>query len=328
MIEVAGPRPPLVSLVTPALNEADNLPVLYEAFASVLETHDLDWEWTIVDDHSTDATPAVVDRLAATDKRVRGIRLSRNSGSHAAITCGLHHARGDCAIVVAADLQDPPEIVPALLERWRAGAQVVWAVRRQRGNEHSRTRVFAHLYHRMMRHVIGLRQLPASGTDAFLVDRRVVGAFRQFEGSHGSVFALVASMGYRQASVPYDKGPRTRGVSGWSLAKKADLFVDSVTSFSRLPIRAISCVGLLVLLIGGAAGAADVVKLLAGSPPGGWAVVLAVLAFLSGAQMLMLGALGEYLWRALDESSRRPRYLVESRTAGWELDSPSDRPPV
>ena len=133
----------LLSVVTPAYNEARNLPVLHERLCGVLDGLDLEWEWIVVDDHSRDDTFEVLCGLAAKDPRVRGIRLSRNFGSHTAIPCALDHARGACAAMIAADLQDPPEVIPELLEKWRAGAQVVWAVRAAREGEKASTLLFS-----------------------------------------------------------------------------------------------------------------------------------------------------------------------------------------
>jgi dolichol-phosphate mannosyltransferase len=213
--------------------------------------------------------------------------------------------------------------VPSLLAEWRAGAHVVWAARRRREGERAGRLAFSRLYYWVMRHVVGLRGLPATGADFFLADRAVVEALRQFGETHVSVLALITWMGFRQTTIDYDKQPRAHGVSGWSLEKKLKLLIDSVTAFSYLPIRAISWTGGLLLLVSLIAGALGAVGVLAGRPPGGWAAVLVALLALGGLQMLALGVLGEYLWRALDESRRRPRYLIESTTGGREPGPPA-----
>ena len=150
-------RIPLLSIVTPAYNEAENLPFLYKILSQVLNIPELTWEWIIVDDHSQDDTFAVITELTKQDSRIRGIRFARNFGSHTALTCGLHYAKGDCAINIAADLQDPPETLPELVACWQKGAQVVWAVRQQRHGEKVSTVGFARLYYFLMRHVVGLK---------------------------------------------------------------------------------------------------------------------------------------------------------------------------
>jgi polyisoprenyl-phosphate glycosyltransferase len=298
-----------LSIITPAFNEAENLDAMYERLAAALAASNLDWEWVIVDDHSRDTTFAVIRALAVRDPRVRGLRLARNSGSHMAIACGLHHVTGDAAVILAGDLQDPPETLAAMLGEWRRGAQVVWAVRRTRAGETAPTLGFSRFYYFIMRHVVGMKEMPAKGADFFLADRVVVEAFRRFPERHVSVLALVTWMGFRQAFIEYDKQARHAGQSGWTLAKKVKLVVDSVTGFSDLPIRLCSYSGLVLMLSGVVAGVAGFVTW--PNVGGGLLVALAVILGIGGLQLLALGIIGEYVWRALDESRRRPAFLVE-----------------
>ena len=237
----------MISIVTPAFNEAANLPVLYERLVAAMRDVGGDWEWIVVDDHSRDETFAVIEALALRDARVRGFRLSRNSGSHVAITCGLHQVDSDAAVMMAADLQDPPETLASMVARWRQGAQVVWATRRARPGDPSH-RGFAALYYWMMRHLVGMTEMPARGADFFLVDRVVVDAFRRFSERNVSVLALITWLGFRQEYVEYDKQQRVSGQSGWTLARKIKLVVDSITSFSGFPIRLCTYIGLMFLV--------------------------------------------------------------------------------
>lgn len=306
---------PELSIVVPAYNEAQNLPVFYERVRAKAEALGLDWEWIVVDDHSADETFAVAAGLAARDPRVKAARLARNSGSHTAILCGLHRAQGKCAVVMAADLQDPPETVEQLLEAWRGGAQVVWAVRRERKGEGLGTRLFARMYYALMRGFVGLRDMPSTGADLVLIDRAVIDALRQFHEVNVSLLALITWMGFRQASISYDKEARLHGVSGWSLKKKLKMAVDSVTSFTYAPIRLISYAGMAVALAGFVYALFIVIyRLRGGTPASGWASLMVVILVLGGLQMIMMGVLGEYLWRALDEARRRPPYLIEALT--------------
>jgi len=321
----SAPRRSLLTVVTPAYNEAQNLPVLYDRLRAVLEGLDLDWEWVIVDDHSADDTFAVIGDIAGRDPRVRGIRLARNFGAHAAVTCGLHYARGDCAVIMAADLQDPPEMLPELLAEWRAGAQVVWAVRARREGEKLSTRASARLFYLLMRHLVGFRDMPATGADFFLLDRRVVDALRQFGERNISLIALVTWMGFRQATITYTKRARLYGRSGWSLGKKIKLAVDSITSFTYLPIRLMSCLGFVIALGGFLYAILVIVNALTGHPPPGWSSLMVVVLVIGGIQMLMMGVLGEYLWRAFDEARRRPRYLIEAMVSGADRDRQSEK---
>ena len=304
-----------LSVVTPAYREAQNLPKLYERLRAVLDGLGVDWEWIIVDDHSPDATFAVMHDIAAQDSRVRGIRLARNSGSHIALSCGLHAARGDCTVALAADLQDPPEAVPRLLDEWRAGAHVVWAARARRDGETAVTKGMARLYYWLMRNLVGLDSMPAMGADFLLLDRRVVDAFREFGESNVSLLALITWMGFRQTSITYVKQARLHGESGWTLKKKLKLLVDSVTAFSYTPIRFMSYLGFGVAMIGFVYATWVIINAVIGQPVAGWTSLIVIVLILGGIQMLMMGVLGEYLWRALDETRRRPRFIVEETTA-------------
>jgi polyisoprenyl-phosphate glycosyltransferase len=299
-----------LSVLTPAFNEADNLAATYERLAAAMHRLGVGWEWLIVDDHSFDSTFDAVRALALKDARVSGLRLSRRSGSHTAIACALHHATGDAAVVLAADLQDPPETLGAMLDQWRAGAQVVWAVRRQRPGVSAGRLGFARIYYFIMRHVVGMKEMPASGADFFLADRAVVEAFRRFRERHVSVLALITWMGFRQAFIEYDKGRRHSGKSGWTLAAKIKLVIDSVTGFSEAPIRACMYSGLGLAGVGivGAIGAATMLP----RPDAVLLLVLAVVVVLGGVQLFALGIVGEYVWRALEEARQRPPYLVEA----------------
>ena len=303
---------PLLSIVTPAYNEADNLPRLYERLSDTLDSLDLDWEWVIIDDHSNDDTFDVIEKLVKQDPRVRGYRFTRNFGAHMAITCGMHQVRGNCAAIMAADLQDPPETLPDLLAKWQAGAQVVWAVRASREGEKASKVGFARLYYWLMRRVVKMEDMPATGADFFLIDRQVIWALKQFNESNTSLLALITWMGFQQDTITYDKQARLHGNSGWSLEKKLKLVVDSITSFTYFPIRMMSYVGFLVALIGFLYAGIVVVNAIAGRAVEGWSSLMVVVLVVGGFQMVMMGVLGEYLWRTLDESRRRPRYIIEA----------------
>lgn len=287
-----------LSIVTPAFNESANLEALHQRIVSAMSAAAIDWDWIVVDDHSRDDTFGVLARIAARDPRVAGLRLARNSGSHTAIACALRHASGDAAVLLAADLQDPPEVVPALLDPWRAGAQVVWGVRRLRHGETRRTVGFARVYYFIMRRLARV-DLPATGTDLFLMDRAVIDAFSAFTERPSSVFALLTWLGFRQAFVEYDKAPRHGGRSGWTLRKKVALVIDSVTSFSEFPIRWCSYAGAALLLSSPVVGVS-------------WHALAGLAVGLSGLQLLALGMVGEYVWRALQEARRRPWYTIEA----------------
>jgi dolichol-phosphate mannosyltransferase len=305
---------PTLSIITPAHNEQDNLPVLHERLKAVLDGTGVSWEWLVIDDHSPDHSFAVIQEIAAADPHVRGVRFSRNFGSHIAIACGLDQARGACAVVMAADLQDPPETIPELLDHWRSGSQIVWAVRAEREGESRATVSFSKLYYWMMRSVVGLSAMPATGADFFLLDRVVIQAARQIKERNASLFALLTWMGFRSSAMTYDKQARLHGSSSWTLRKKLKLVVDSFTSFSHKPIRWMAWFGFATSALGFLYALIVILNAVAGKPIEGWSSLMVVVLILCGGQMLMLGVIGEYLWRALDEARQRPKYLIENAT--------------
>ncbi|MDO8607350.1 MAG: glycosyltransferase family 2 protein [Phaeospirillum sp.] len=305
---------PDLSIVTPAFNEEANLPFLYQELRTVLDGLGLAWEWIVVDDHSRDGTFGVASGLAAADPRVRCLRLSRNSGAHVALTCGLHAAGGACAVVMAADLQDPPDVIGELLARWRAGAKIVWAARAIREGETASTLRFSRLYWRLVRKLIPETTIPDTGADFFLVDRQALDAYGRFDERNISAFMLINWMGFRQDVVTYTKRARLHGQSGWTLSKKVELVVDSLISFSHLPIRMMSVIGFLVALAGLAYAGWVALNALTGTPIQGWSSLMIVVLALGGAQMAMLGLLGEYMWRSYENGRRRPLYMIEAAT--------------
>lgn len=305
---------PLLSVITSAYREEQNLPTLYRRLCDVLAGTGMDWEWIIIDDHSTDGTYSVGSAIALQDERVRVYRFSRNFGTHLGIMCGMDQARGDCAVIMAADLQDPPELIPDMIELWRGGKHVVWATRARREGERRSTIAFSRMYYWLLRHLAGLKNVPATGADFFLIDRKVTDAVRSFNERNVSLFALVAWVGFPQAEISYDKQPRLHGSSGWSLAKKIKLVIDSLTSFSYLPIRWISGAGFLIAICGLLYALSVILNALLGKPVQGWSSIMVAVLILGGGQMIMLGVLGEYIWRALDEARRRPKYIIEDST--------------
>jgi dolichol-phosphate mannosyltransferase len=228
-----------------------------------------------------------------------------------AITCGLQHAKGDAAALVVSDLQDPPELLTQMIARWRGGAQVVWAVRRTQPGERHHT-WFAAIYYWIMRRLVGLKDMPPAGADFFLVDRVVIDAFRAAADRHVSVFALLMWLGFRREFIEYDKQPRTAGQSGWTLARKVKLVVDSVVGFSEFPIWWCLYAG-VGLMAGALAPFVAAVLSYPGLDAAVW-IVIAVVVWLAGLQLLALAMVGQYVWRALDEARGRPIYAIEAAT--------------
>ncbi len=303
-----------LSIITPAFNEESNLPLLCDRLTQVLDAASLSWEWIVIDDHSQDNTYQVLQALAAKDPRVYGYRLSHNFGSHAAITCGFSKAKGEAMVVIAGDLQDPPELIPVFADKWRAGYQIVWAVRGLRHGEKKIHLGFSNAYYWMLRHFLGFDEVPSSGSDFFLIDRRAADAFLKFRESNTNIFILISQMGFRQIQIPYDKGSRVHGASGWTWKKKIRLVIDTIISYNYFPIRLMAHLGIMIAFIGTLYACFIIFNHMRGEQPEGWASLMVVILILGGIQMLMVGVLGEYLWRALDEIRGRPKFLIEAST--------------
>ena len=305
-----------VAIVIPAYNEETNIQHLRKRFAALFQSIDhYDFQLIIVDDHSSDRTYQLVREWANEDSRVRLIRLSRNCGSHAAFHAGLVHApSADVAVFLAADLQDPPELIPDMLSQWQEGSAVVWAIRAAREGEKLRVRLFSRLYYRVLRGLSGIN-VPPQGADFFLIDRKVIDAYLAIPEKNTSFMCMVLWMGFPQSFVPYVKQERSRGTSKWTLSKKVKLFVDSIVSFSFMPIRLMSWLGVLFAIAGfGFAAYVILARLLGYIVAGaGYAALMTTLLIGFGLVMLMLGVIGEYLWRTFDEARGRPRFIVESR---------------
>ncbi len=299
-----------ISIVTAFYNEEQNLPVFQQRVRSTVAMLGLSYQIVLIDDHSSDGSSAIARQWAREDPSVCYLRLSRNCGTHAALSAGLQEVRGDCAVLLAADLQDPPETIPALLEHWHGGAQVVWASRAERQGETWTTKLFAGLYYRLMRH-FALPDMPIRGADFLLMDRKVVAAYNAIPEKNTSFLALVLWMGFRQTTIGYVKQARLAGRSKWSFSKKLKLLIDSLVSFSVAPIRLMSLAGMTVSLLGLLYAGVVVINAVAGRPVEGWSSLMLAILLLGGFQLLMMGLLGEYLWRTYDESRGRPRYLIE-----------------
>jgi polyisoprenyl-phosphate glycosyltransferase len=321
--------PTLVSLVVPAFNEADNLVPLYEAVTEAFARQDFDWEMILVDDHSSDLTPQVIGGIAKNDHRVRGVRLSRNMGSHIAIRCGIRLAHGNLIGLIAADLQDQPNIIVEMVtELRRAGANVVWAARERREGTSLADRLFSWFFHGMMSRIMERTDMPLMGADVVVFDRRVADALQGLRETNANVFALIQWTGFRQSYLNYVKLPRQHGSSGWSFRRKLKLVIDSVVGFSYAPIRAMSLLGIITAVAAFVYGIGVFVNYFLGAPLEGWSSLMIVVLFVGGINLVAMGVLGEYVWRALDEIRGRSLFLIEAEFGGLPADArlpaPSD----
>lgn len=298
-----------LSVIISAYNEASNLPTLRKRLHEALKPLDVALEIVLVDDHSSDLTPQLIDQWAAEDGRVTSIRLSRNCGSHAAYSAGLRNCRGDLAVILAADLQDPPEFIPRLISESATGFDMVWARRDARNETDGKAGISSSIANWIFEKT--LPNWPKGGVDFFLVNRRVIDAYKSIPEKNTSFVAVLLWMGFNQTVIAYEKESRLSGVSKWTLARKIRLFVDCIVAFSDFPIRMASYLGLAFSILGFIYALAVIVWRIAGQPITGWASTIVIVLVMGGVQLLVLGILGEYLWRTFDEARRRPAYIIE-----------------
>jgi len=303
---------PLITIVVPVFNEGDNLRLFYEAVIGVIRTmSEYDWGFIFVDDGSRDGSFEALTALRAQDDRVQALRFPRNFGSHVAIAAGIDYCHGDAAVVMAADLQDPPALIRDFVDRWRSGHDVVWGARTGRDEGALRSYGMA-MFYRLVRR-FAIPTYPEGGTGSFcLISRPVIDAFRQCQERNRLTFGLIAWSGFRETSVPYHRPRRLIGASSWTLRKMVKAAIDTFISFSSLPIRTISFLGLLVSALSFVFGVYVFInQIFFGTRVMGWTSVMLAVLMLGGVQLLMIGVLGEYLQRILDEARGRPLYIVE-----------------
>ncbi|MGO4504680.1 MULTISPECIES: glycosyltransferase family 2 protein [unclassified Dyella] len=302
-----------LTVVVPAYNEAAVLPSFHLRLSQVLDELPFSCDVLYVDDGSTDATWELINTLAAGDARVGAIKLSRNFGKEAALTAGLDQVDADAAVVIDADLQDPPELIPSLVERWHAGFDVVYATRNTRQGDTGFKRFTSALFYRSMEQVSDI-QVPRDTGDFRLLSRRALDALRQLRERQRFMKGLFTWIGYRQTAVHYLREPRQAGASKWNYWRLLQLAVEGFTSFSTAPLRLATWTGVLASLLAFLFGIWVFGKaMLLGDPVRGYPSLMVVILFMGGVQLLALGVIGEYLGRNYAESKQRPLYFIEER---------------
>ena len=302
-----------VSIVIPVYYNEDNLIPLYaDLKEKFIDKIDYDYEIVMVNDGSKDKSYEMICQLAKKDKHIRAISLSRNFGSHAACLCGLAHATGDCAVIKAADLQEPTELILDMVESWKKGNNVVLACRE--GREESKSQVgFANLYYWLVRKT-SLPTMPKNGFDIYLLDRKAIDVINGLDEKNSAITGQILWSGFRTGIVYYTRKAREIGESKWTLKKKIRLVSDTLFSFSTLPIRILEIVGVLSFVIGIIwALVVFIAKLSGGISVSGFTTLFIFNLLSFGITMSSMGILGEYLWRAFDASRNRPPYIVEDR---------------
>jgi len=309
---MTGERGELISVVVPVCNEEANLPELRARLSAALAGHE--FECILVDDGSTDATAALIRDFAREDPRFKLVSLSRNFGHQAAIFAGLTFARGACVAVMDGDLQDPPELIPEMLRAWSKGAEVVYGVRAARKDGWF-TRTAAAIFYRLLKRLTSIR-MPLDAADFAVLDRRVVDLLVAIGERHPYLRGLRAWAGFRQVAVPYVRERRRKGSAKYTVWKLADLAVSGLVAFSVVPLRFVVLAGAAITALSVAGGLVLLGYRLAGGRLLGWevpglAIALAAVAFLFGVQLVVLGLLGEYVGRVLEQVQPRPIFVVD-----------------
>lgn len=298
----------MLSIIVPAYNEAATILGSLEAILLESDALDMPVELLLVDDGSRDTTAALVSSLAKADGRVRLLGFTRNFGKEAAIAAGLDHARGDVVIVMDADLQHPPELIPCMIERWRQGFAVVEAIKRTRGDTSLASNVSARLFYWLFKRFAGLDL--AIQSDYKLLDRSVVERLRAMPERRRFFRGLVAWLGYPAATLPFDVPPRPGGETSWGRLRLMRYAIDNITGFSILPLALIAWIGALMLMVGLVTGGVALYQKFSGTALDGFTTVIILVILASGALMVSLGIVGIYLARIYEEIKGRPAYIL------------------
>jgi polyisoprenyl-phosphate glycosyltransferase len=315
-----SPKPVIeISIVVPMHNEEANIEAFFSRFSTLFQELNTSYEIVCVNDGSTDGTFESLKRQQEQDPHIRLIDLSRNFGKEVALTAGLDYCTGAAVIPIDADLQDPPELIPEMIAKWREGYDVVYATRRSRQGESAFKKTTANLFYRLLRRISEI-EIPRNTGDFRLMDRRVVDALKRMPERNRFMKGLFAWVGFNQTAIHYDRDPRIAGETSWNYIKLWRLAVDGITSFSATPLKVWSYLGLFLSLTALIYAAYLVVRvLLHGVDVPGYASMMVVILFMGGMQLITLGVMGEYLGRIFTEVKRRPLYLIKE-TRGFDKD--------
>lgn len=299
-----------LSIVIPIYYNEKNLPITYTKLKNEVLDKLFDYELILVDDGSGDNSWQIMQELQAKDSKIKLLRLSRNFGSISAQLAGLSYATGNCSTIIAADLQDPPEIILKLLEKWASGAKVCLAVRSDR-KESLLQKTTSNLFYKLMQK-IALKNMPLGGFDCFLIDKKVVDVIKNIEEKNSSIVGQILWLGFKTEKIYYVRQAREIGVSRWTFSKKIKYFVDSILAFSYAPIRLTITGGLAISLLSFALILFLVIqRIFLNVPIRGWTSIVCLILFTFGIELIVLGVIGEYLWRTLDESRKRPPFIID-----------------
>jgi glycosyltransferase involved in cell wall biosynthesis len=302
---------PLVSLIVPVFNEQEVLGIFLEKTSVVLERAELDFEYVFVNDGSRDETLTMLIALAGQNPRIRVVDLSRNFGKEAALTAGIDHIRGNVMVPMDVDLQDPPELIPSFIEKWREGYDVVYGVRSKRDDDSLAKRATAGSFYRLFNR-LSPTHIPDNAGDFRLLDERVVAILKQLPERNRFMKGLFSWVGFSSVGVPYERPARVAGQTKWNYRKLWNFALDGIISFSTVPLRVWSYIGVVISLLSFLYASFIVIRVIFwGKDLPGYASLLTVVLFLGGIQLLSLGVIGEYLSRLFVETKARPIYIVD-----------------
>lgn len=300
-----------LQIIVPVFNEQEVVDLFYEKIKQILTTCDVDWTILFVDDGSNDGTVQHVEFLSHKDNRVGFITLSRNFGKEYALTAGLDYANADVVVVIDVDLQDPPELIPLMLNEWRNGFDVVYATRKEREGETFLKKATASWFYRLINKMSNIT-IPKDTGDYRLMDIKAVRAINKLRESNRFMKGLFAWVGYKQKAIYFDRKERIAGKSKFNMRKLFSFAIDGITSFSYVPLRFATWIGTGVALLSFLYGLKVIIKALVfGGDPQGYPTMMVVILFLGGIQLVALGIIGEYLGRLFEENKQRPLYLID-----------------
>ncbi len=304
-------EPQSISLVIPCYNEEAVLPELRRRLTDVVNQYRYPCEVILIDDGSSDETWPLLCQFAQEARFVKAIRLARNFGHQTAVTCGLDQAAGEVVVILDADLQDPPELIPTMLAEWKDGYDVVYGQRRTRAGESASKKLFAFLFYRLFERMVGF-SVPRDTGDFRLMDRRAVNALQSLRERHRFVRGMVSWIGYHQKAVQYDRPERFAGTTKYPFRKSLFLAIDAITSFTYAPLRLASYLGVLTSVFAFLYIGVVVILKILGVNFSGYTSIMASILFLGGVQLTVLGILGEYVGRIFEQGQQRPLYLIDT----------------
>lgn len=310
----------MLSVIIPAYNEQENIKNTASVVSDILTEADIAYEIVFVDDGSKDATWEEICKCSAQDRRVRGVRFSRNFGKEGAIFAGLRAVSGECAVLIDCDLQHPPELIPKMYRMWESGAEVVEAIKASRGRESLLYKLFAKSFYKMMKSSSGINLDGAS--DFKLLDRRAVDALNEMPERMTFFRALSSWVGFRTEKIEFDVKPRAAGKTKWSFTKLFKFALNSITSFTNLPIHLITAVGVIFGIFAVIVGIQTLVNYFSGNAAEGFSTVILLILIVGACVLIGVGIIGFYLSKIYEEIKQRPRYIVSERVG---LDSTAKR---